>query len=162
PNSWGTRRRTVIISLSGSLRFEASRRQCTGGFMTGAGKNQEQLLEELEALRARLAELEGATGQPVEEPLRGSQRFLALVLVHAPLSVSVISADGRYLLVNRAWEDLFQVRREVALGQPAEQVVPLETARRFGVIHRQVLETGVAMTIEKFEDAPNGRRFYHT
>src|SRR5690348_10419167 len=85
-------------------------------------RTREQLLEEVRALRRRLHALEngGARAAPPVAP----GGFLALPLDHSPAPIYVTSADGRYLLVNRAWEELFRRRRADVLGRPADEVIP--------------------------------------
>ena len=119
-------------------------------------KTREQLLEELQALRARPHEAAASPAWPGPAP------FLASLLDHSPAPIHAASADEHYLLVNRAWEAFFNRRREDVLGRPLREVVPEETGRQFAAINRRVLETGVPATVEEFAEGARGRRTFHT
>ncbi len=123
-------------------------------------RTREQLLEEVRALRRRLHALEngGARAAPPVAP----GGFLALPLDHSPAPICVTSADGRYLLVNRAWEELFRRRRADVLGRPVAEVMPAESAAALGAANRRVLDSGAPLTTEEFADGAGGRRFLHT
>ncbi|HZQ71362.1 MAG TPA: PAS domain-containing protein, partial [Burkholderiales bacterium] len=52
-----------------------------------------------------------------EEQLADRARFVEQLVDALPISVAMRDAEGRYRLVNRAWESYFGVRREDALGR---------------------------------------------
>ena len=51
--------------------------------------------------------------------------FTEMLLQSSPLPMSVMSRDGRYLIVNHAWEAFSGRRREDVLGQPVGGHLPL-------------------------------------
>jgi len=61
---------------------------------------------------------------------RFSRSVYVLSLDALPLSVAVRDVEGRYVLVNRAWEHYFGVKREDALAN-------LERAVRNGFGHKE-------------------------
>jgi PAS domain S-box-containing protein len=125
-------------------------------------RTREQLLEEVRALRRRLHALERANRSPAAGPAVAPEGFLTLLLDHSPAPIYVTSADDRYLLVNRAWEEFFRLRREDVLGRPLAEVVPRESAVQLSAVNRRVLQTGAPVTTEEFADGACGRRFFHT
>jgi PAS domain S-box-containing protein len=69
-----------------------------------------------------------------EEALR-TRTLLLQVLDATPMPVYVTTGEGRFALVNRAWEQITRVPRSEALGRPVSEVLPevstaLATARR--------------------------------
>ncbi|MBI3911017.1 MAG: PAS domain S-box protein [Armatimonadetes bacterium] len=97
-----------------------------------------------------------------EDALRTAAQLLTALLEHAPTPIFVVSTDGRYELVNRAWEELFHLRHEQVIGRLIEDVLPAETARQFWKIIRRVVELAVPQAVEGFVDVPEGHRYYYT
>jgi PAS domain S-box-containing protein len=124
------------------------------------------LVEELHALRQRVAQLESAkSGQPPELLGLGTaeaQSFLTQLLRHAPAPIYLTSLDGRYLFVNRAWEEVFRLPRRQVLGRFHRDILPQETARQLTDVNRRVIASEVPLTIEEQLEAADGTRFYHT
>src|SRR5215469_14836181 len=103
--------------------------------MTDQEKTRDQLIGEVQALRQRVARLEGRGGEcgPANGAPDELRDFPTLLLLHAPVPIYATSADGGCLLVNRAWEDLFGGRLgEGPAGPPA---------RALRESDRRVLET---------------------
>jgi PAS domain S-box-containing protein len=124
--------------------------------MTDQEKTRDELLEEVQALRQRVARLEGRDGQ--RGPANGApdelRDFPTLLLLHAPVPIYATAADGGCLLVNRAWEDLFGGQLgEGPAGPPA---------RALRESDRRVLETATPVTLEEAVETPQGRRYYQT
>ena len=77
-----------------------------------------------------------------------------------PVPVFVKARDGRYLGVNRAWEDLFGVKRDAILGRQVRDLYPRnpEIAERHALKDRDLWEGGGAQSYEIPIVTPDGRR----
>ena len=84
-----------------------------------------------------------------EEALEQTRAFLATVIegVPAPLVVKD-AADGRFLILNRAGEELLGIDRDFHLGKTGYDIFPREQADRFAAEDREVLESGELKIIE--------------
>ncbi|OAI55144.1 hypothetical protein AYO44_00060 [Planctomycetaceae bacterium SCGC AG-212-F19] len=128
--------------------------------MNDQDKTREQLLEELQALRDRLAQRDdGDARRPNPKEVTG---FFMGLLQHAPTPIYVKSADKHYLLVNRAWEDLFQLQQEAVIGRHVSELVPAELAQRFADTDEQVIQTAQPLAYEEQIDFPSGRKYFYT
>ena len=61
-----------------------------------------------------------------EQALHASEAKLQDILDHAPVLVHVKDRDGRYMLVNRLWEQRFHKRREEVIGKSIHDIYPPE------------------------------------
>ncbi|HWW25141.1 MAG TPA: ATP-binding protein [Caulobacter sp.] len=69
--------------------------------------------------------------------------FLKTVIQLLPSPLTVKNAeDGRYVLINRAAEDVFGLVAEEAVGRTAEDLLPAALARTLTEIESRVLKTG--------------------
>jgi PAS domain S-box-containing protein len=94
--------------------------------------------------------------------LREAREFLARLLDHVPASIYVTSADGEARLVNRAWEGLFEMRRDDVVGRSAGRLFPPEEAGRFLEQNRTVIESGTPLELDEAVSTPGGQRELHT
>ena len=97
-----------------------------------------------------------------EEKLRETQNFLTVMMENAPMSIYATSADGRLLLVNRAWEASRHILRKEAIGSHLDEIFSYEMARRLDQDNLRVIETAAPLEIEEAVDDPDGRHYYHT
>src|ERR1700746_1899389 len=71
-----------------------------------------------------------------------NRTFLDTLIEHMPITVSVKDArDGRYVLVNRAAETLFEVPREQILGKRVHEVFPKAEADFFAARDREIMQS---------------------
>ena len=80
-------------------------------------------------------------------------RFQA-VLDAAPAPVYAKDAEGRYLFVNRRFEEVLNVRAEDAVGRTDFDIMPPEVAASVRANDERVLATGRQIEIE--EEVPTG------
>ncbi len=82
-------------------------------------KTQEQLIQELEYLRRRIAELEKSETESkrVEEALRASEELFRSYLEYAPDGVYMSDLEGNFLYGNRKCEEIIGYRREELIGK---------------------------------------------
>ena len=100
-----------------------------------------------------------------EAEAQASREFLDRIVeaVPAPLVVKD-GVDGRFLLLNRAGEELLGISREMHLGKTGYDLFPKAQADRFAAEDRQVMESGELKIIEEeaIETPNNGVRFLRT
>ena len=100
-----------------------------------------------------------------EAEAQASREFLDCIIeaVPAPLVVKD-GADGRFLLLNRAGEELLGVPREQHLGKTGYDLFPRAQADLFAAQDRAVMESGELSIIEEeaIETPNNGVRFLRT
>ncbi|MEJ2122070.1 MAG: PAS domain-containing sensor histidine kinase, partial [Alphaproteobacteria bacterium] len=79
------------------------------------------------------------------------------LLDHSPAIIAIRDLEGRFRLINRAYERLFEVDRSEIEGKRAEDVMPEEFARRLADYDRHVIASGEPLTHEHdatFVDGP--------
>jgi sigma-B regulation protein RsbU (phosphoserine phosphatase) len=95
-----------------------------------------------------------------EDALRASESRLQDILDHAPVVVYVKDTEGRYLLVNRHWEECFRLGRAAVLGRSAHEIHPPTRARTLLANDRRVLEAGAPLEFEEELPLPGGPRTF--
>ncbi|HSB46127.1 MAG TPA: PAS domain-containing protein, partial [Nitrospira sp.] len=81
--------------------------------------------------------------------LRESEERFRTFLDHSPKLAFVKGTDGRYLYVNRRFEEAFHIPTGGALGKTDIELFPRAQAEQFQTHDRQVLESGVAKEFEE-------------
>ncbi len=94
-------------------------------------------------LHADVSELKQA-----ESALRQRDALLRSIVDNSPVVITLKDLQGRYVMVNEAFEKLRGVRREEALGKTARDVVDRATADLLASQDRHVLRTGETVTTE--------------
>lgn len=116
------------------------------------------------ALRGRIAELEAAlararaeVGPPEPDVYSGcSRHVLVAVLDRCPSIIFVKDIEGRYVLMNQRFMDLFGLTREELLGNGDEACFPAEVAAMVRLKDQSIVDGGVPLQFE--ETVPiNGR-----
>jgi PAS domain S-box-containing protein len=103
--------------------------------------------EELEnRVRERTGELERTNAALIES----EERFRTF-LDHAANLAFIKTTDGRYLYVNRRFEQAFCLDHKSIVGKTDEELFPREQADQFRADDRTALEAGTAM---EFEETP--------
>lgn len=103
--------------------------------------------------------LRDLTDRKVAELLaRQKEEWFRTFLDHAPNLAFVKASDGRYLYVNKRFEEVFQFDRRMVLGKKDVDLFPKEQAEQFQANDRQVLESGQAIEFEEtamYSDGPH-------
>ena len=100
-----------------------------------------------------------------EERALAAEHFLDTVVENVPAMLFVKDGEtGRFMLVNRAAEEMLGMPRADLLGKNDSDFFPEEQAAYFSACDRMIMDSGVLTTIdEEALDTPhNGRRWLHT
>jgi len=116
-----------------------------------------QRTEQLEGTTQRL-ECEVQEHQRAIESVRESERRLQEVLDHAMAAIYLRDADGRYVLVNRYWEEMVQRPAADVVGRNVEEIMPPEAVDALQEHNRLVLESRHPMQFEETIRSPGGIR----
>lgn len=88
------------------------------------------------------------------EQLRESEERFRSVINNSTTVIYVKDIEGRYLLINRSYERLFQVVERDLLGKTDSDLFPADIAEKFRRNDLEVIRTGKPLEIE--EVAPHG------
>ncbi|MGE0277286.1 MAG: PAS domain S-box protein [Nitrospiraceae bacterium] len=95
-----------------------------------------------------------------EEALRQSEELLRSIISNSTAVVYAKDADGRYLLVNSRFEQLFSISFDRLRGKTDHDIFPKEFADAFRANDLLVLKTGQACEYEEFAPHPDGLHAY--
>ena len=95
-----------------------------------------------------------------EQALYASEARLQHILDHAPLLAHVKDCEGRYLLVNRLWEQRFHISRTNIVGRPISSVFPPEQAEVLRTNDLKVLQADAPLEFEETVGEGEGERTY--
>lgn len=91
-----------------------------------------------------------------ESPLPARDALWQGMLDQIPASIFVKDREGRYLLINRACEDLLGIPSERILGKTTQEVLPPELANQFLANDRRVLATEAPQWVEEILPQADG------
>lgn len=115
----------------------------------------ERLEQQVRERTAQLAELNAKLEQQLvesrmaETALRESEQRFSTFFDHAPNLAFVKGLDGRYLYVNRRFEEVFRLESGTVLGRTDRELFARDQADHFQVHDRQVLDSGQAQEFEE-------------
>jgi PAS domain S-box-containing protein len=101
-----------------------------------------------------------ASGDDFVERFRESEQRLQDILDNAPAVVYVKNLEGRYVLINRHYEERHHVGRAEAVGKTDHQIFPKEVADEFRSNDELVLGTGRSVEVEESVPQADGTRTY--
>ena len=107
---------------------------------------------QLEAANKTL-ELEVAERRRAEIAGNESQRLLEAISDNSPAVIYAKDLDGRYLLANRRYEEIFHLARETIIGRTDKELFPVAAAEAFRAMDLRVIAAGRTLTEE--ETAPH-------
>src|ERR1700739_3839700 len=88
-----------------------------------------------------------------------SDRELQSILDNSTAVIQVKDLSGRYLRINRRFEEIFGLDRSEILGMTEHEFVPQEMADRFRANDLEVMRTGQPLQFE--ETAPHQDGLHH-
>ena len=96
----------------------------------------------------------------VEEALRRSREQLQAVLDNTTAVVYLMDLDNRFLMVNRQFESLFNLKNEAVRGRSIYGVFPKEVADAFRDNNKNVLEAGRPAEFDEMVPQADGVHVY--
>lgn len=84
-----------------------------------------------------------------QQALRESAAQLQAIMDNAPAVIYVKDLDGRYMLINRMFEQLFRVARADLIGKTDYDLFPPEDAEAYGDNDREAIVTGGVIEAEE-------------
>jgi len=103
----------------------------------------------------RTAELEAETLERWK-----SQRLLEAVVENSPAVIYVKALDGRYLMVNRRYGDIFHIDRDGMIGRTDHDIFPAEIADAFRSMDVRVAAADQPLTEEEVAPHDDGPHAY--
>jgi PAS domain S-box-containing protein len=95
-----------------------------------------------------------------EEALHRSEELLRSVINNATAPIYAKQADGRYLMVNTRYKQLFHLTADQILGKTDYDIFPKDIADAFRANDRWVLTNGRPLEIEEYAPHPDGLHTY--
>ncbi|UCE63541.1 MAG: PAS domain S-box protein [Nitrospirota bacterium] len=95
-----------------------------------------------------------------EHAVRESEGRLQAILDGSSAVIYVKDLQGRYLLINREYESLFELDREEVKGQTDYDIFPKEIADAFRKNDQMVLKAGRPLQSEEIAPHEDGHHFY--
>jgi len=92
--------------------------------------------------------------------LREGEVRLQAILDHSPAVIYVKDLQGKYLLINRQYEELFHITRELIKGKTDFEVFPIPFAEAFTSNDRKVLSAGRPLECEEIAPHDDGPHTY--
>ncbi|MBE0577086.1 MAG: PAS domain S-box protein [Desulfuromonadales bacterium] len=89
-----------------------------------------------------------------EKKLQESEERLQAILDYSPAVIFIKDTKGCYRLINRKFEDLFGVKRDLFIGKSDHDLFAKDVADRFQKHDRSVFKSGSAIQVE--EEIPDG------
>jgi PAS domain S-box-containing protein len=96
----------------------------------------------------------------VEEALRENRRLLETILEHSPAVIYSKRKDGRYVYINREWENATSIVRETVLGRTDFEVFPEDIAQQFRTNDLTAMAAGRMTESEERLDTPSGEQVF--
>ena len=128
-----------------------------------------EMLERIHA-EARLAQLNAVLDRRVIERTaeleaemharRQSQQLLEAVVETSPAVIYVKDLEGRYLMVNRRYADIFRLDRDAVVGRTDHDIFPKEMADAFRAMDRRVAAADQPLTEEEVAPHHDGLHAY--
>ncbi|MCM2359632.1 MAG: PAS domain-containing protein, partial [Geobacteraceae bacterium] len=114
---------------------------------------------ELEAANRMLAEANQGLREREAQVLE-SQCLLRAIIDNSTAIIYVKDLEGRYLMVNRRFEELFHVMREAVAGKTDHDLFPREQADAFRAFDQRVLAAGTVLEAEEVAPQDDGPHTY--
>lgn len=121
--------------------------------------NVEQRTQELQKVIAQLQQ-ENIERQETEEALKQSQQQLKDILDNSIAVIYLKDAEGRYILVNRQFTNLFHISQAEIQGKTEYELFPKALADDFRANDIKVLESGKAIKLEETVPHDDGLHTY--
>ena len=97
-----------------------------------------------------------------EEIIRASESRLKAIMDNTSAVIYLKDLQGQYLMINRRYEELFNVTQQQIVGQTDALVFPTEVVAHFQANDRQVRNTGQPLEFEEVVPHGDGPHTYFT
>ena len=132
-----------------------------GKFMLYYAAPHECTADELEMTASIAAHVALATERKRAELERvRSEQLLQAIVNNSATVIFLKDLQGRFLLVNRRYEELFHISKSDVLGRTDYEIFPRETADRFRENDRAVVAAGKPLAIEEYAPHDDGIHSY--
>jgi len=101
--------------------------------------------------------LENAELKKTQQALEESRARLQAILDHIPAIVFMKDMEGRYLVINRWYENLLKLRDQDVRGKTPHEILPRDVADQFVAAHQRVVQSQSAQTFEQHIPSDGGR-----
>ncbi len=101
-----------------------------------------------------------STRKKAEDALRRSEQLLHNVINNTTAVIYVKYADGRYLLINRQFEQLFHLTTDQIIGHTDHEIFPKDIADAFRANDVAVLEQNTPVEYEEYAPQTDGLHTY--
>ncbi len=95
-----------------------------------------------------------------EKQLRESRERLQGILTHSPSVIFLKDVEGRYLLINRKYEELFHISNDQIIGKTDYDVFPKDAAETFLRNDQKVISAGSPMMFDEEVPQDDGVHSY--
>lgn len=125
-----------------------------------AVRQRRRLRTTLDRINVRFAHRPAPAPKNLEAALAESQQLLRAIVDNSCAVIYVKDLEGRYLLINRRFEELFHVTRLSVAGKTDHDVFPAEQAEAFRANDSEVLAAGRALESEETVTQDDGLHTY--
>lgn len=95
-----------------------------------------------------------------EDNLRENQKFLSDLIESAQWVIYAKDEEGKYLLVNKKFEEVSGISRQQAIGRTDTMLFPEEIARQFRIHDLKVMDEVAALEVEEVLPSAGGPRYF--
>ena len=115
--------------------------------------------DELDILQQAFNDMGQKLKQSIDE-LRNNQLLLQSILDNSTALIFVKDLEGRFLLINRRFEELFHVKREDLIGRTAYDLFPASFAAALHATDQSVIQSGKVIEAEQTVPHDDGLHTY--
>jgi PAS domain S-box-containing protein len=150
--------------LARSLRYAVERARTEEALRRARADLEARVADRTAALAMAVAALEAEVKErrQTEAALRASQELLQGIIDNSGAVICVKDVEGRYLLVNQRFSELFHAGKEQALGRTDFEIFPADRALAYRANDTRVLASGTPLQWEEISDHDDGPHTYLT
>jgi PAS domain S-box-containing protein len=101
-----------------------------------------------------------ASRQQTQKALHKSEKLLQAILDNSTAMIYIKDVDGKYLLTNRHFDELFHIPKAQIVGQTDSDFFPQDQAEALAENHLKVIQTCSPLTVEEVLPQDDGEHTY--